>query len=73
LHGLCLSERRPPVYLMAPLFLPAGIRHGGMAFSPKFPGSSSNGMKLGKAKREGYHKFRYLQFNNVAILTLFRA
>jgi hypothetical protein len=32
-----------------------------------------NGMKLGKAKRGGYRKFRYLPFNNFAILTLFRA
>jgi hypothetical protein len=32
-----------------------------------------DGMKVGKAKRGGYSKFRYLQFNNFAILTLFRA
>ena len=30
-----------------------------------------NGIKLGIAKREGYSEFGYLQFNNVAILTLF--
>ena len=30
-------------------------------------------IKLGKAKRGGYSKFRYLQFNNFAISTLFRA
>ena len=36
-------------------------------------GQEPNGMKLGKAKRGGYRKFRYLQFNNFAILTLFRA
>jgi DNA-binding response OmpR family regulator len=38
-----------------------------------FCGSSSNGMKLGKAKREGYRTFRDLQFNSFAISTLFRA
>jgi hypothetical protein len=32
-----------------------------------------NGIKLGKAKKGGYSKFRYLQFNNFAISTLFRA
>ena len=32
-----------------------------------------NGIKLGKAKRGDYSKFRYLQFNNFAISTLFRA
>jgi hypothetical protein len=36
-------------------------------------GSWANGMKLGKAKRGGYSKFRYLQFNDFAIVTLFRA
>jgi hypothetical protein len=36
-------------------------------------GSWPNGMKLGTAKRGGYRKFKYLQFNNIAILTLFRA
>jgi hypothetical protein len=36
-------------------------------------GSSANGIKLGKAKGGGYSKFRYLQFNNFAISTLFRA
>jgi hypothetical protein len=36
-------------------------------------GSEWNGIKLGKAKRGGYSKFRYLQFNNFAISTLFRA
>ncbi len=30
-------------------------------------------VKLGKAKRGGHRKFRYLQFNNFAMLTLFRA
>jgi hypothetical protein len=33
-------------------------------------GSWLNGTKLGKAKRGGYSKFRYLQSNNFAILTL---
>jgi len=32
-----------------------------------------NGIKLGKSKGRGYSKFRYLQFNNFAISTLFRA
>jgi hypothetical protein len=32
-----------------------------------------SGMKLGKAKREGYRTFRDLQFNSFAISTLFRA
>ena len=32
-----------------------------------------NGIKLGKAKRGGSSKFRYLQFNKFAISTLFRA
>jgi hypothetical protein len=32
-----------------------------------------NGIKLGKAKGGGYSKFRYLQLNNFAISTLFRA
>ncbi len=41
--------------------------------SARHPGSWPNGIKLGKAKRGGYRKFRYLQFNNFAILTLFRA
>jgi hypothetical protein len=36
-------------------------------------GSYANGMKLGKAKRGGYSKFKYLQFNNFAILTLLPA
>jgi hypothetical protein len=36
-------------------------------------GSYANGIKLGKAKGGGYSKFRYLQFNNFAISTLFRA
>jgi hypothetical protein len=36
-------------------------------------GSWPNGIKLGKAKGGGYSKFRYLQFNNFAISTLFRA
>jgi|SRR6266850_520555 len=36
-------------------------------------GSWANGIKLGKAKGRGYSKFRYLQFNNFAISTLFRA
>jgi hypothetical protein len=36
-------------------------------------GPIPNGIKLGKAKRGGYSKFRYLQFNNFAISTLFRA
>jgi hypothetical protein len=35
--------------------------------------SSTNGIKLGKTKGGGYSKFRYLQFNNFAISTLFRA
>jgi hypothetical protein len=30
-------------------------------------------VKLGKVKRGGYSKFRYLHLNNFAILTLFRA
>jgi hypothetical protein len=36
-------------------------------------GSYANGIKLGKAKKGDYSKFRYLQFNSFAILTLFRA
>ena len=36
-------------------------------------GTDPNGIKLGKAKRGGCCKFRYLQFNNFAILTLLRA
>jgi hypothetical protein len=36
-------------------------------------GQEPNGIKLGKAKGGGYSKFRYLQFNNFAISTLFRA
>jgi hypothetical protein len=36
-------------------------------------GSWPNGMKLGKAKRRGYGKFRYLQFSDFLMLTLFRA
>jgi hypothetical protein len=36
-------------------------------------GSCANGIKLGKAKREVFSKFRYLQFNNFAISTLLRA
>jgi hypothetical protein len=36
-------------------------------------GSWPNGMKLGKANRGGYSKFRYFQSNDFAILTLFRA
>jgi hypothetical protein len=36
-------------------------------------GQEPNGIKLGKSKRRGYSKFRYLQFNNFAISTLFRA
>jgi len=36
-------------------------------------GFGPNGIKLGKAKGRGYSKFRYLQFNNFAISTLFRA
>jgi hypothetical protein len=35
--------------------------------------SQPNGMKLGKSTRGIYIDYRYLQFNNVAILTLFRA
>jgi hypothetical protein len=36
-------------------------------------GSWPNGMKLRNAKGDSHRKFRYLQFNNVAISTLFRA
>jgi hypothetical protein len=36
-------------------------------------GQEPNGIKLGKAKRGGYGKFRYLQANNFVISTLFRA
>jgi hypothetical protein len=36
-------------------------------------GQEPNGMKLGKAKRRGYGKFRYLQFSDFVMLTLFRA
>jgi hypothetical protein len=36
-------------------------------------GSWLNGIKLGKANGGVYSKFRYLQFNNFAISTLFRA
>jgi hypothetical protein len=32
-----------------------------------------NGINLGKAKGGGYSKFSYLQFNNFAVSTLFRA
>jgi hypothetical protein len=42
------------------------------AISIKY-GQEPNGIKLGKAKGGGYSKFRYLQFNNFAISTLFRA
>ena len=38
-----------------------------------YVGSWANGIKLGKAKRGGCSKFRYLQLNNFAISTLFRA
>jgi hypothetical protein len=36
-------------------------------------GMDGNGLKLGKSGRGSYTKFRYLPFNNVAILTPFRA
>jgi hypothetical protein len=36
-------------------------------------GQEPNGIKLGKAKKGGYSKFRYLQFNNFTISTPFRA
>ena len=36
-------------------------------------GTYPNGIKLGKAQRGGQRIFRYSQFNNFVILTLFRA
>src|SRR6267142_4232058 len=41
-------------------------------FEGRNSGGEGNGIKLGKAKGRGYSKFRYLQFNNFAISTLFR-
>jgi hypothetical protein len=48
------------------------MRIADFASSIKY-GQEPNGMKLRKAKRGVYSKFSYLQFNNFAILTLFRA
>jgi hypothetical protein len=49
-----------------------GSDDGGLPWFIK-SGQEPNGIKLGKAKRGGYSKFRYLQFNDFAVSTLFRA
>lgn len=62
-----------PYHLFVPYSIPGDERRGERWTRITKRAHEPNGMKLGKAKKRGYRKFRYLHVNNFPILTLFRA